>query len=244
MMLFNIYICSELSYNLDNYVSVHNNINKSTLLFLVSLNNYKWLSDQRLQNRKSSSSPLFKKQSNSNANLINKENDEFKILMKIQELIDNNEFLYSLANRTDYKLIMNILNNDKLNLKQKQNEIENVYFTTLEMNQLSSIQNNKFFNSGKGLWKRKNTEEDLNTYKNTPRFWKNKKYHFIVSALESSVIISNIISIVITFIFKYQNIYDQNFQRFLIKVGKSLTKIYIKIEFANYLNLYNKIYRQ
>jgi len=40
MILFNIYVCGELSYNIDNYVLVYNHIKKSSIL-LFTLNNIK-----------------------------------------------------------------------------------------------------------------------------------------------------------------------------------------------------------
>ena len=65
---------------------------------------------------------------NSNTKMIQtteNENNE-DILIKIQELIDNNDRLYSIA--SDYKIIMDILNNSNIsNLRDKQIEIENVY---------------------------------------------------------------------------------------------------------------------
>jgi hypothetical protein len=61
---------------------------------------------------------------------IIKENENLKFLIKIQKLIENNDFLNSLINRQDYKVIMEILNNEKLNLeeKQKKKKIINLVF--------------------------------------------------------------------------------------------------------------------
>jgi mannitol/fructose-specific phosphotransferase system IIA component (Ntr-type) len=56
---------------------------------------------------------------------IIKENENLKFLIKIQKLIENNDFLNSLINRQDYKVIMEILNNEKLNLEEKQKKKKN-----------------------------------------------------------------------------------------------------------------------
>jgi mannitol/fructose-specific phosphotransferase system IIA component (Ntr-type) len=59
---------------------------------------------------------------------IIKENENLKFLIKIQKLIENNDFLNSLTNRQDYKVIMEILNNEKLNLEEKQQKIIKLVF--------------------------------------------------------------------------------------------------------------------
>ena len=180
---------------------------------------------------------------NSNTKMIqtteNVNNED--ILIKIQELIDNNDRLYSIT--SDYKIIMDILNDNSKSLMDKQIEIENVYLKSFSNKQMTSIKNNTFLqNSDKGHLLLKDTitnlESDLDSFKSNPKYLKGKKYGIILSSLTSSIIISNVLSIVIPFIFRHENILDQVYQNLLIKIGKSLTNIFFREEYNKYYRSY------
>ena len=65
-----------------------------------------------------------------------------------------------------------------------------------------------------------------------------------LSSLTSSIIISNVLSVVIPFIFKHDNILDQVYQNLLIKIGKSLTNIFFREEYNKYYSSYIEWKRQ
>ena len=70
---------------------------------------------------------------------------------------------------------------------------------------MTSIKNNTFLqNTNKGHLLLKdvitNLESDLDSFKSNPKYLKGKKYGIILSSLTSSIIISNVLSVVIPFI--------------------------------------------
>ena len=163
-----------------------------------------------------------------------------KILdIEIESLIGLNEMLNSLHNREDYKLIKEVLDKE-LNVKQKQVEIEKLYLTSFIDKKVNSIKHGKFIQSSLGqltlIHAIKALEEDLNKYKNSGKYSKGKKYSIILKSLDSSIIISNVLSIVIPFIYKHVNLLDQIYQNLIIKAGKSLTRVYIREEYSKYIN--------
>jgi DNA-dependent RNA polymerase-like protein len=167
----------------------------------------------------------------------------FKITDNIENLISNKKFTKNLET-TLYKSINDIIIRNDLNDIEKQFEIELIYINILKKKIDENLTNPNFLNSNEGLKLLnkavKELDENLNLFK-TPKFLKNKKYGWVIANLSNSLIISTTLSILIPIIYKNSNLFDQNYQNLLYKLGKNLYRNYLTEHYFNYLKIYNEL---
>jgi hypothetical protein len=150
-------------------------------------------------------------------------------------------FIKNYSNNPLYMKIRSILEDNELNYFKKQKLIEETLTDFWRKEILSLFRNKqKLFRSEYGIKMIYNNiiklDRDLQDLKDDNRALKGKKYKLLLKLMSNPDIVSIVLSIVIPFCIKFDNILDQNIVGLFEKVGKEIEKVFYRCEWYKYLN--------